>query len=70
MVCGAPEAAVHQVSVQVIVMLAVAFPSTRWTTVTSPAAIHTLARARHAAVGHEASEGARDIRRWVGVRSV
>ena len=55
---------------QVIVMLAVAFPSTRWTTVTSPAAIHTLARARHAAVGHEASEGARDIRRWVGVRSV
>ena len=52
------------------VMLAVAFPSTRWTTGTPLAAIHSLAAARHAAVGHEASEGARDIRRWVGVRSV
>ena len=52
------------------VMLAVACPSTRWTTFTSLAAIHTLARVRHAAVGHEASEAARDIRRWVGVRSV
>ena len=50
-VCTVKEAAAHQVSIQATVMLAVAFPSTRWTTFTPLAAIHTLAQARHAAVG-------------------